>query len=169
MKGEDRERERDRDRDRYRDDGMKERDREFRERDKSTVIANKDVLGSKMSLYPSKDKYLSKPINELDLSNCDQCTPSYRLLPKNVVILFVSLYFVFFQWNLCDPLADCFSCLLSVLMQYPIPIASQKTELGTEVLNDHWVSVTSGSEDYSFKHMRKNQYEESLFRCEDDR
>ncbi|KOM29205.1 hypothetical protein LR48_Vigan636s000400 [Vigna angularis] len=126
---------RDRDRDRYRDDGMKERDREFRERDKSTVIANKDVLGSKMSLYPSKDKYLSKPINELDLSNCDQCTPSYRLLPKN----------------------------------YPIPIASQKTELGAEVLNDHWVSVTSGSEDYSFKHMRKNQYEESLFRCEDDR
>lgn len=53
--------------------------------------------------------------------------------------------------------------------QYPIPIASQRTELGDEVLNDHWVSVTSGSEDYSFKHMRKNQYEESLFRCEDDR
>ncbi|MED6136698.1 Paired amphipathic helix protein Sin3-like 4 [Stylosanthes scabra] len=126
---------RDRDRDRYRDDGMKERDREFRERDKSTALANKDVSGSKMSIYPSKDKYLSKPINELDLSNCDQCTPSYRLLPKN----------------------------------YPIPVASQRTELGAEVLNDHWVSVTSGSEDYSFKHMRKNQYEESLFRCEDDR
>nr|GEU89447.1 hypothetical protein [Tanacetum cinerariifolium] len=29
--------------------------------------------------------------------------------------------------------------------------------------------ITSGSEDYSFKHMRRNQYEESLFRCEDDR
>ena len=54
-------------------------------------------------------------------------------------------------------------------MQYPIPSVSQRTELGAEVLNDHWVSVTSGSEDYSFKHMRKNQYEESLFRCEDDR
>ena len=54
-------------------------------------------------------------------------------------------------------------------MQYPIPIASQKMEIGSQVLNDHWVSVTSGSEDYSFKHMRKNQYEESLFRCEDDR
>lgn len=53
--------------------------------------------------------------------------------------------------------------------QYPIALASQRTELGAEVLNDHWVSVTSGSEDYSFKHMRKNQYEESLFRCEDDR
>ncbi|XP_027359740.1 paired amphipathic helix protein Sin3-like 4 isoform X4 [Abrus precatorius] len=137
MKVEDRDRDRgqDRDRDHYRDEGIKEKDREFRERDKSTVFANKDVLGPKMSLYPSKDKYLSKPINELDLSNCDQCTPSYRLLPKN----------------------------------YPIPVASHKTELGAEVLNDHWVSVTSGSEDYSFKHMRKNQYEESLFRCEDDR
>lgn len=44
-----------------------------------------------------------------------------------------------------------------------------RSELGAQVLNDHWVSVTSGSEDYSFKHMRRNQYEESLFRCEDDR
>ncbi|CAL5196996.1 unnamed protein product [Lathyrus oleraceus] len=123
----------DKDRDRDRDDGVKERDRELRERDKSAGIANKDVSIPKVSL--SKDKYVGKPINELDLSNCEQCTPSYRLLPKN----------------------------------YPIPIASQRTELGDEVLNDHWVSVTSGSEDYSFKHMRKNQYEESLFRCEDDR
>ena len=37
------------------------------------------------------------------------------------------------------------------------------------MLNDSWVSVTSGSEEAPFKHMRKNQYEESLFRCEDDR
>lgn len=59
--------------------------------------------------------------------------------------------------------------LMFVYFQYPIPSVSQRTELGAEVLNDHWVSVTSGSEDYSFKHMRKNQYEESLFRCEDDR
>ncbi|MCE0481851.1 hypothetical protein HAX54_039940 [Datura stramonium] len=29
--------------------------------------------------------------------------------------------------------------------------------------------VKERSRDYSFKHMRKNQYEESLFRCEDDR
>ncbi|KAL8095292.1 hypothetical protein AgCh_036669 [Apium graveolens] len=31
------------------------------------------------------------------------------------------------------------------------------------------LDLTSCSEDYSFKHMRRNQYEESLFRCEDDR
>ncbi|KAL2505092.1 Paired amphipathic helix protein Sin3-like 2 [Abeliophyllum distichum] len=80
-------------------------------------------------------KYWGKSIQELDLSNCQRCTPSYRLLPED----------------------------------YPIPSASQRSELGAQVLNDHWVSVTSGSEDYSFKHMRRNQYEESLFRCEDDR
>ncbi|CAI0379576.1 unnamed protein product [Linum tenue] len=130
----------DRDRDRVleRDDGTKERDREMRERDrldKNAAFINKDTGAQKMPLYSSKDKFLWKPVSELDLSNCDSCTPSYRLLPKN----------------------------------YPIPVASAKKGIGAEVLNDHWVSVTSGSEDYSFKHMRKNQYEESLFRCEDDR
>ncbi|CAA2967038.1 paired amphipathic helix Sin3-like 2 isoform X2 [Olea europaea subsp. europaea] len=80
-------------------------------------------------------KYWGKSVQELDLSNCESCTPSYRLLPED----------------------------------YPITSASQRSELGAQVLNDHWVSVTSGSEDYSFKHMRRNQYEESLFRCEDDR
>ncbi|XP_059648928.1 paired amphipathic helix protein Sin3-like 4 isoform X2 [Cornus florida] len=129
---------RDRDRDHERDDRDNDRDRENRERDrtdKGVAFGSKDVAGHKMTLFSSKDKYMAKPIQELDLSNCERCTPSYRLLPKN----------------------------------YPIPSASQRTELGAEVLNDHWVSVTSGSEDYSFKHMRKNQYEESLFRCEDDR
>ena len=58
---------------------------------------------------------------------------------------------------------------IKLSLQYPIATASQRSELGAQVLNDHWVSVTSGSEDYSFKHMRRNQYEESLFRCEDDR
>ncbi|KAL1828774.1 paired amphipathic helix protein Sin3-like 3 isoform X2 [Daucus carota subsp. sativus] len=122
----------DRDRD---DDNM---DRESKERDgldKGVGSGNKDVSGNRISLYSSKDKFLAKPIQELDLSNCESCTPSYRLLPNN----------------------------------YPIPSVSQRTNIGVEVLNDHWVSVTSGSEDYSFKHMRKNQYEESLFRCEDDR
>ncbi|XP_050947130.1 paired amphipathic helix protein Sin3-like 4 isoform X3 [Cucumis melo] len=131
-------RDRDRDREREKEDISKDRDRENRERDrleKNAAFGSKDIVGHRMSVFSTKDKYLAKPINELDLSNCERCTPSYRLLPKN----------------------------------YPIPSASQRTDLGDQVLNDHWVSVTSGSEDYSFKHMRKNQYEESLFRCEDDR
>ncbi|XP_042010268.1 paired amphipathic helix protein Sin3-like 3 isoform X2 [Salvia splendens] len=110
------------------DHGNTERDRS----DKALAFS-KDVQGQKLSI--TKEKFMAKPIHELDLSNCESCTPSYRLLPDN----------------------------------YPIPSVSCRTKIGSEVLNDHWVSVTSGSEDYSFKHMRKNQYEESLFRCEDDR
>ncbi|KAK6913176.1 Paired amphipathic helix [Dillenia turbinata] len=94
----------------------------------------RDIEGAKEK-ERNREKYLSKSIQELDLSNCQTCTPSYRLLPDD----------------------------------YPIQTASQRNELHYEVLNDNWVSVTSGSEDYSFKHMRRNQYEESLFRCEDDR
>ncbi|KAK1606413.1 hypothetical protein QYE76_030086 [Lolium multiflorum] len=96
---------------------------------------SKDGTTHKATAFSGKEKYVCKPISELDLSNCQRCTPSYRLLPKN----------------------------------YPMPSSSSRTDIGVSVLNDLWVSVTSGSEDYSFKHMRKNQYEESLFRCEDDR
>ncbi|XP_024995556.1 paired amphipathic helix protein Sin3-like 3 isoform X2 [Cynara cardunculus var. scolymus] len=122
--------------DRNRDCDRDERDgdHEIKERNRP-AIGSKDASPSKPSSLSSKEKYLWKSIQELDLSNCECCTPSYRLLPKN----------------------------------YPIPSVSQRTKIGVEVLNDHWVSVTSGSEDFSFKHMRKNQYEESLFRCEDDR
>ncbi|CAM8986310.1 unnamed protein product [Rhodiola kirilowii] len=99
------------------------------------VKTHKQDIDTTKETDRSKEKYLAKSIQELDLSNCQRCTPSYRLLPED----------------------------------YPIQRASQRSDLGAQVLNDHWVSVTSGSEDYSFKHMRRNQYEESLFRCEDDR
>ncbi|XP_024363995.1 paired amphipathic helix protein Sin3-like 4 isoform X2 [Physcomitrium patens] len=125
-------------------DGDRERNREKekeRERQRDTKERDRDVKPSQAAkegghkVVSNKDKYINKPISELDLSNCDRCTPSYRLLPKH----------------------------------YPRPVSNHRTALGNSVLNDSWVSVTSGSEDYSFKHMRKNQYEESLFRCEDDR
>ncbi|KAF5206479.1 Paired amphipathic helix protein sin3-like [Thalictrum thalictroides] len=126
---------RDQERERERDDRDNDRDHEReRERERDRYDRNGGTTGQK-GVYPNKEKYMNKPISELDLSDCPRCTPSYRLLPKN----------------------------------YPIPLASQRSELGAQVLNDTWVSVTSGSEDYSFKHMRRNQYEESLFRCEDDR
>lgn len=31
-----------------------------------------------------KEKYWGKSIQELDLTNCQRCTPSYRLLPADV-------------------------------------------------------------------------------------
>ncbi|CAN6331721.1 unnamed protein product, partial [Urochloa humidicola] len=128
--------EKDRDKE-YEGQGDPEKER-FKEREKPEKISpfnSKEGASHKATAFPSKEKYNFKPISELDLSNCERCTPSYRLLPKN----------------------------------YPMPSAGNLTAIGAEVLNDLWVSVTSGSEDYSFKHMRKNQYEESLFRCEDDR
>ena len=51
----------------------------------------------------------------------------------------------------------------------PLPSWSGHTQLCDDELNDEWVSVPSGSEDFSYTHYRKNQYEESLFKCEDDR
>lgn len=52
---------------------------------------------------------------------------------------------------------------------FPKPVFSERSELEAACLNDDWVSIPIGSEESnSFKHMRKNQYEEALFKCEDD-
>ncbi len=53
---------------------------------------------------------------------------------------------------------------------YPNPPCSERSEAEAKVLNDVWVSLPMGSEENStFRHMRKNQYEETLFQCEDMR
>ena len=53
---------------------------------------------------------------------------------------------------------------------YPNPPCSERSEDECKVLNNVWVSLPVGSEEsYTFRHMRKNQYEEVLFRCEDER
>ncbi len=52
---------------------------------------------------------------------------------------------------------------------YPQLRCSERAPWEQAVLNDRWVSIQTGSEDYSFKHMRRNIYEDALFRCEDER
>ncbi|EEA04881.1 transcriptional regulatory protein SIN3, putative [Cryptosporidium muris RN66] len=52
---------------------------------------------------------------------------------------------------------------------YPIAICTGRIDSDRQNLNDNWVSIPQGSEDFSFKHMRKNVYEENLFKCEDER
>ena len=53
---------------------------------------------------------------------------------------------------------------------YPRPICSERSHIDASVLSNDWVSIPIGSEEsFSFKHMRKNVYEEALFRCEDER
>ena len=52
--------------------------------------------------------------------------------------------------------------------EYHQPKCSGRTELCNEVLNDQLISVPTGSED-GFKTSIKNQFEENLFACEDER
>lgn len=53
---------------------------------------------------------------------------------------------------------------------YPKPPCSERTALCRMVLNDTWVSVPSSqAEESSFKSAKRNQYEEALFKCEDER
>jgi len=52
---------------------------------------------------------------------------------------------------------------------HPTTISTGRDSKTTGELNDIWISVAHGSEDYSYNYMRKNLYEECLFKCEDER
>jgi len=53
---------------------------------------------------------------------------------------------------------------------YPVPPCSARNEDNAKVLNNTWVSLPVGSEEsYTFRHMRRNVHEESLFKIEDER
>lgn len=52
---------------------------------------------------------------------------------------------------------------------YIQPKCSGRTSLCKEVLNDTWVSFPSWSEDSTFVTSRKTQFEEHIYRCEDER
>lgn len=52
---------------------------------------------------------------------------------------------------------------------YQQPKCSGRTALCKEVLNDTWVSFPSWSEDSTFVTSRKTQFEENIYRCEDER
>ena len=68
------------------DKGDRGRDAE-KEKERERQVS-RDFPGHKT--LQSREKYVSKPISELDLSSCEKCTPSYRLLPKNVSKLLCS-------------------------------------------------------------------------------
>ncbi|XP_018902629.1 paired amphipathic helix protein Sin3a [Bemisia tabaci] len=52
---------------------------------------------------------------------------------------------------------------------YVQPKCSGRTQLCKEVLNNTWVSFPTWSEDSTFVTSRKTQYEEYIYRCEDER
>lgn len=65
-------------------------------------------------------------------------------------------------WERCTP------SYVQLPSNYPRLKTTGRSELAISIINDDWVSVTSGSEDYSFKHYRKNPFEEALFKAEDE-
>ncbi|XP_065661588.1 paired amphipathic helix protein Sin3a isoform X2 [Hydra vulgaris] len=52
---------------------------------------------------------------------------------------------------------------------YTQPKCSGRTQLCKDLLNDTWVSLPSWSEDTQFPGTRKTQYEEYIYKCEDER
>ncbi|TRY85293.1 hypothetical protein DNTS_035789, partial [Danionella cerebrum] len=52
---------------------------------------------------------------------------------------------------------------------YQLPKCTGRTNICKEVLNDTWVSFPSWSEDSTFVSSKKTQYEEHMYRCEDER
>jgi histone deacetylase complex regulatory component SIN3 len=80
-------------------------------------------------------------VSDLDLSKAIQAGTSYKKLPDD-----------FFP----PPASNCtvLYAFLPVLPRFVPPHGLSRCQ---EVLNTRWVSVAMGSEDYSFKHFRKNQ------------
>ena len=108
-----------------------------------TSVSSKEMQ-QKLKAISMREKYNTRPISDLDLTMCEQCTPSYRKLPTD----YPKMSFKGREKHKSPQLKSMFASML----------------------NDQWVSLPTGTEDaYGFKSLRRNQYEESLFRCEDDR
>lgn len=88
---------------------------------------------------------------------------------------YLVIYFMYFWIRaLCSPqdFANCKRCGASyraLPKSYQQPRCSGRTALCNEVINDTWVSFPSWSEDSTFVASRKTQYEEHIYRCEDER
>ena len=78
-------------------------------------------------------------------------------------------YYSFIQsvdYNSCKTLTPSYKLLPSSIIT---PNTQGSTNLHQANLNDVAISITAGSEDFSFKATRKNIYEEALFKTEDER
>ncbi|CAM9916889.1 unnamed protein product, partial [Phaeothamnion confervicola] len=99
----------------------------------------KALLGADGEPGATPGPWYSTPLAAIDFRNCPNCTPSYKQLPDF----------------------------------YARPACGGRSVAEERLLNDAWVSVPKGSEGSddtaAFKFLRKNQYEDALFRCEDER
>ena len=76
------------------------------------------------------------------------------------------MFIVVADYTTCKRLGASYCALPKSYVQ---PKCSGRTTLCKEVLNDTWVSFPTWSEDSTFVTSRKTQYEEYIYRCEDER
>lgn len=103
------------------------------EKFKDTVMGYNDWDDSQPMSLEHTDFYAY--LANMNSLPCKRATPSYKILPDDVIR----------------------------------PPCSARTPLCDSVLNDDLVSVPTGTEDSNYQTSRKNEYEEALFRVEDDR
>uniref|UniRef100_A0A672PUI2 Paired amphipathic helix protein Sin3a n=1 Tax=Sinocyclocheilus grahami TaxID=75366 RepID=A0A672PUI2_SINGR len=107
----------------------------------------KNFLGYKemshLERYP-KERATEGIAMEIDYASCKRLGSSYRALPKSYQLPKCTG-----RTSLCNEVRD----------DFPL----------TTVLNDTWVSFPSWSEDSTFVSSKKTQYEEHMYRCEDER
>lgn len=88
-------------------------DRDTDRTEKGAASGSKDIENHKNP--SSTTKYVGTPINELDLSECTRCTPSYRLLPKDVSATF-SFNIILLHCNLL-----CFLIIIWLVFANAVP------------------------------------------------
>lgn len=117
------------------------------------------------------EPYISNPTSTPKLLNRNRCI-IYRhwlvtsSMHKDLTVKENKECLCFTDYTTCKRLGASYCALPK---SYPQPKCSGRTSLCREVLNDTWVSFPSWSEDSTFVTSRKTQYEEYIYRCEDER
>jgi len=124
----------------------------------SDAISKKDLINLVKDIFGASNSELFEDFKRLLISRAE-----YEANGKDLWFATPLSEIDFSQCRKCTP------SYRALPKDFPKPVFSERSEMEAACLNDNWVSIPIGSEESnSFKHMRKNQYEEALFKCEDD-
>lgn len=129
------------------------------------VVLQEDIIGKHRDLMAALNEFLmrselgpddpySRPYQARDRSRHANLTHKYISMPISELEVT--------SWERVTP------SYVQLPSAYPKLRITGRDPALAGLMNNDWVSVTSGSEDYNFKHYRKNQYEDFLFMAEDD-
>ncbi|XP_026669872.1 paired amphipathic helix protein Sin3b isoform X2 [Ceratina calcarata] len=114
--------------------------------------------------------HLPESSNTTNAANANSSALNVEALPNNVVRSHQERpqgdLAMEIDYTACKRLGASYCALPKSYVQ---PKCTGRTQLCKEVLNDTWVSFPTWSEDSTFVTSRKTQYEEFIYRCEDER